>query len=126
VSTTMDDDIDIHHLFPQAYCEEKKYPRLRWNSIINKAPIVARTNRSIGGRAPSLYLATIEKELAPSRVDEILRSHAIDPVLFRADDFDGFIRLRAGRLLDLIAEAMGKPIVGRDSEETLQEYGGSV
>ena len=40
---------DIHHIFPQHYCEKKGIDRTRWNSVINKTPIYARTNRIIGG-----------------------------------------------------------------------------
>lgn len=126
ISTHMHDEIDIHHLFPKAHCEKQGYPKSHWNSIINKAPIVAATNRSIGGRSPSSYLATIEKELKPARVDEILRSHAIDPAPFRADDFHGFVRQRAGSLLDLIEHRMGKQVSGRDSEEAIKAFGGAV
>ena len=48
-------DIDIHHIFPVAWCSKANPPvppRL-YNSIINKTPIDAATNRKIGGNAPS-------------------------------------------------------------------------
>ena len=44
----------------------------------------------------------------------------------RADDFDGFITDRAIRLLDLIEDAIGKPVQGRDSEEVKQAFRGSL
>ena len=53
--------VDIHHIFPRAYCENK-YKREQWNSIVNKTPLTARTNRTIGGSAPSRYLRRIESE----------------------------------------------------------------
>jgi hypothetical protein len=59
LTTYMDDSVDIHHIFPQAYCQKQGWPKGRWNCVVNKAPLTARTNRSIGGRAPSEYLATI-------------------------------------------------------------------
>ena len=31
--------LDIHHIFPQAWCQKKGLARRRWNSIINKTPI---------------------------------------------------------------------------------------
>ena len=49
LTTYFDEAVDIHHLFPRAYCEKLKYPP-GWNSIVNKAPLTARTNRIIGGR----------------------------------------------------------------------------
>ena len=54
--TFTDKNIDIHHIFPKAWCESKASPRVPprlYNSVINKTPIDAETNRRIGGRAPS-------------------------------------------------------------------------
>jgi len=47
--------VDIHHIFPQKYCEGKISKDL-CDSIINKTPLSARTNQIIGGSAPSIYL----------------------------------------------------------------------
>lgn len=120
--------IDIHHIFPRAYCEKQKYDRYKWNSIVNKAPITARTNRILGGHAPSRYLASIEQhhEMTPKRLDEILRSHLITPQHLRGDDLDAFVRARARAMLDLVEKAMGKAVGNRDSEEVLKVFGGSL
>ena len=48
--------VDIHHIFPRRYCEKCNYDKLKWNSIINKTPLTAKTNRVIGGNAPSQYI----------------------------------------------------------------------
>lgn len=50
-----------------------------YNSIINKTAISARTNRMIGGDAPSKYLVTLEHAagIQPWRMNEILASHCI-------------------------------------------------
>ena len=53
-------------------------------------------------------------------------SHEIDPDLLRADNFDGYLRDRASRLLKLIETATGKGISGRDSEETVEAFGGTL
>ena len=86
--------VDIHHIFPAKHCEDQGYGRLRWNSVINKAPLAARTNRIIGGKAPSEYLRGLEKnhKVSPDRLDQILRSHVIEPDLIRKDAFDDFLR----------------------------------
>ncbi len=58
-------------------------------------------------------------------MDEILRSHLIDPKGLRADDFDAAFRTREAALLDRIQAAMGKPIardLARSEPETLDEY----
>ena len=123
-----DGNVDVHHVFPKAYCERQSIPGDLWNSAVNKSPLTARTNRMIGGDAPSVYLRRLEREegLSPSGLDQTLRSHALDPAEMRDDDFDGFLRDRASRLLDLIEGAMGKRVQGRESEETIEAFGGNL
>lgn len=123
-----DHSIDIHHIFPRAWCERAKLPRERWNSVVNKAPLSASTNRYIGGEAPSAYLARIEqhKQVAPASLDAFLASHLVPVEALRADGFDAFIRLRAVALLAVIEQAMGKAVSGRDSEETIAAFGGDL
>jgi hypothetical protein len=120
--------VDIHHVFSAKHCEDQGDDRLRWNGAINKAQLAARTNRIIGGKAPSESLRGLEKNLKVilDRLDQILRSHVIEPELIRRDAFDDFLRTRAGRLLDLIEDATGKPIPGRDSEEATETFGRSL
>ena len=112
-----DDKIDIHHIFPQDWCKGR-VPFARCDCIVNKTAIGARTNRMIGGNAPSVYLPRIEKgaDTPPGRMDEILASHVVDPAHLRADQFDAFFAARAQALLDRIERAMGKP-VARDLPE---------
>jgi hypothetical protein len=125
VNNYFEEAVDIHHLFPARYCEERGLPRERWNTVINKAPITARTNRSIGGQAPSKYLAVIERvhKIAPARLDDLVRSHQASPEHLRNDDFNAFLRDRATRLLDLIERAMGKTVSGRESDEVIAAFG---
>lgn len=126
--TYFDLAVDIHHIFPKAWAENHNIPRPRWNSIVNKAALTSRTNRIIGGRAPSAYVKGLEtgKGVTAERLNEILASHVIEPTLLCSDDFDGFFRARAAALLDLIEEATGKPVTGRDSEEVVEAFGGPL
>jgi hypothetical protein len=128
LTTFFDQAVDIHHIFPRKHCEKVKYPPQKWNSVINKAPMTARTNRILGGNAPSRYLASIESKygVAAKRLDEILETHLIDPAFLRADAFDEFIRYRAICLLDTVEKAMGKAVVGRDAEEVVEAFGESL
>ena len=115
---------DIHHIFPQAYCTKENLPQRKWNSVINKTPIYATTNRSIGGKAPSLYIQTIRnKGVSEDKIDYALESHNINPTLLKIDSFDAFIIDRAKRLLNLIEKAMGKAVSGRESNSTIQHFG---
>lgn len=115
-----DENVDIHHIFPEAWCKSQKIKPEIYNSIVNKTPLSARTNRILGGSAPSSYLARIEKgsdsnpPISPDRLDAILTSHEIDPSPLRADDFDAFMAARRERLLLLIEGAMGKAAVRED------------
>jgi hypothetical protein len=128
LNTYFDLAIDIHHIFPRSFCEKLGISGQLSNCAVNKAPLSARTNRIIGGNAPSSYLASLEKNhgVLPQNLDAILRTHQIAPSLLRQDDFMVFLRDRATRLLDLIEGAMGKAVPGRDSEETVTAFGGPL
>lgn len=108
--TYEEEKIDIHHIFPQAWCKTAEIELKRMNSIVNKTAISARTNRIIGGAAPSKYLHALEKrgKIAPATMDQILSSHLIQGEALRADNFESFFEARHRALLDLISEAMGK------------------
>jgi hypothetical protein len=128
LNTYFNNAIDIHHVFPRAWCEAKNLPREIWNSVVNKAPLAAGTNRFISGDAPSLYLSRIEKnkQVSPANLDQFLVTHVIPVAELRADDFDAFIRRRASSLLTLIEESTGKVVSGRDSEETAKAFSGPL
>lgn len=128
LTTYFDLAVDIHHIFPQKWCTDRDLPRNHWNSIINKAPLSSRTNRILGGWAPSQYLGNLVRNhgITEEMLDGILVSHCIDPTLMRADDFPVFLRRRAARLLDLIEEATVKKVSGRDSEDVVEAFGGAL
>jgi hypothetical protein len=78
MATFFDQQIDIHHIFPKAWCVKNKIDENRRESIVNKTPLAYSTNRTIGGDAPSKYLKRVETQsglvVLPaggrSRVDE--------------------------------------------------------
>lgn len=111
-ATYFDERIDIHHIFPQHWCRQNDVPPALCDSIVNKTPLTARTNRVIGGRAPSEYVSRLQNsaEISPKQLDAHLRTHLIDPVRLRADDFMAFFEDRQFALLQRIGEAMGKPV----------------
>lgn len=103
---------------------KENLPPRKWNSVVNITPIYATTNRSIGGKVPSAYTQTIRnKGVAECDVDCAFETHSINPSLLKGDCFDAFIADRAKRLLNLIEEAMGKAVSGRDSGSTIQYFG---
>ena len=114
VQTFFDDNIDIHHIFPQSWCRKQGIKSSDFNSIVNKTAIAARTNRSIGGRAPSAYLRTLQRDVPCKRMDEILASHRIPADRLREDDFWGFFAARGEELCAAIEAAMGKRVDRED------------
>jgi len=114
---------DIHHIFPQNYCEKEQLDKAQWNSVINKTPIYARTNRIIQGVAPSKYLSSIERNhgVKPDDLDKYLESHQIDVEPIRHDNFATYFERRRQALLNLIEKATGKPVSGREEQTPAEE-----
>src|SRR5258706_3846326 len=110
--TFFDDKVDIHHIFPEKWCKTAKLAPGTYNSVINKTPRAARTNRQIGGRAPSKYLPAVERAAGvdSARMNEILRSHCIAPDELRTDRIWDFYAARADALLQRIEAATCKSI----------------
>ena len=119
MATFFDQQLDIHHIFPKAWCDKNRIDPARRESIVNKTPLAYSTNRSIGGRSPSEYLQTVERQagLSATELDRVIERHAIDPAHLRSADFDSFFDDRSERLLALIEEAMGKPPIREDATE---------
>jgi hypothetical protein len=118
------ENVDIHHIFPQDWCKKQGIKPAIFDSIINKTPLSFRTNRIIGGVAPSDYLAKLEKgdrqtpAIERDRLNVYLRSHLIDSEILRSDDFKVFMADRQKRLLGLIEQATGKAAyAGLEQEE---------
>jgi hypothetical protein len=112
VTMYFDEAIDIHHIFPKAWCEARKIKPQVYNSIVNKTPLTARTNRVIGGRAPSDYLTRLASSAGvdTDAISKHVSTHLARADLMALDDFDAFFAARARALLDKIASAMGKSI----------------
>ncbi len=130
-STYFSESIDIHHIFPVAWCEKNGISKDDYNCIINKTPLSGRTNRIVSGEAPSKYLARIKRHAGVSDEEfhNILKSHVLSPEYLYADDFLNFFNDRKERILQRIEKAMNKKIpreaaqfeegvyVGEDAEE---------
>ncbi|MBC4015901.1 DUF262 domain-containing protein [Siccirubricoccus deserti] len=112
--TYFDESIDIHHIFPRAWCERRGIGRGLYNSIVNKTALSAPTNRFLSGDAPSVYLRRLQERqgLAAERLDGFLRTHFVDPARLRADELAGMMAARAEALVAEIAEATGRPVGG--------------
>lgn len=116
------DPVDIHHIFPRDYCIKQGIDKDRYDCVVNKTPLSASSNRIIGGSAPSGYLSTIERRhhIPAAQVDDILKTHVIDPSTLRTDDFEAFFQARYDALLERIEKAMGKRIARETDRSALQ------
>ena len=92
-------------------------PRSLYDSIINKTPIDALTNKIIGGKAPSKYLPILKK--GNHRMTEILKTHWLDLELLESDQFARCFVERGESMLELIGKAMGKAT--NEGQETFWE-----
>lgn len=123
VTVFFEEGVDIHHIFPEAWCKQQKIDVKIYDTVINKTPLSYQTNRIIGGVAPSKYLDALERErknaatglivdppIDPALLDGYLASHCISAKHLRADDFASFIKERRSALLKLIANATGHPV----------------
>ena len=104
--------VDIHHIFPKKWCATNKIDELRRESIVNKTAISAATNRIIGGKAPSTYVQQLADRAgaAMAVIAERIQGHQIAFDDLSSDSFEAFFNHRRRALLDVIGEAMGKPI----------------
>src|ERR1039458_1746274 len=92
LATYFNDEVDIHHIFPQGWFKDLGLTNPLMDSVVNKTPLSKRTNIQIGKKAPSKYLAAIEQrhKIAATDLDGILETHVIDPAILRSDDFERF------------------------------------
>ena len=113
LSNWHNENIDIHHIFPKAWClktAKPKIPASLFDSIINKTPIDAKTNKIIGGNPPAHYTRRLRTE--NSALSRVLETHWLNPALLEADRFAEFFVQRGQAMLDLIGKTMGKEIAG--------------
>ena len=117
-----DEAVDIHHIFPKDWCEKQtpKLPAAIYDSVVNKTPLGYRTNRIIGGVAPSSYLEKLEKgkttangqiiepSIAKPMLAGYLKTHCIPVDELYADNFNDFIKARQKLLLDLVCRVTGQ------------------
>ena len=125
---SMDESPDIHHIFPEAYCIKQGYQKAKWNSIVNKTPLLPESNRQIGGEAPSKYSRKIIKaaEIDEEQLRLRVESHLVNYDAFIQDDFDAYFIDRAKAIMKVSESAMGKTISDKGSEQTINLYGVSL
>jgi hypothetical protein len=130
-SLAWSNDKEYHHFFPQAYMQDRSEPASRYNAMANIVLLTSESNIKINHKPPSVYLREIvdavgRRELERRLELSLVPATALDAAL--ADDFDTFLKERAGYLhgtaLDLArAGEMSKTAVEllEDSDEDPNE-----
>lgn len=127
-------NLDDHHIVPASWGIKNIKSSLA-NSILNRTPLTADTNRHvINDRLPNEYLPTLIRENGESIVIGILESHFISPAAltillrdpFSPDDFEAFITERQRTIQDaienlLIKERLDLPPQLRDLDAMIEQ-----
>ncbi|MCG3204963.1 MAG: hypothetical protein KCHDKBKB_01680 [Elusimicrobia bacterium] len=97
--------VDDHHIFPQAYLNERNISSALRDSILNRTYIDRTTNQRLSKRAPSDYFTEIAKEHGQEETDALLKTHllpaSVDSPLLK-DDFEGFLTFRENAIQKVI------------------------
>lgn len=95
------DDLDDHHIVPKAWGKKENLDAV--DSILNRTPLTANTNRNvIGNQLPNEYLPKLIADNDEGTVREILESHLISTAAFDIllrdpfypEDFEAFLSER--------------------------------
>ncbi|HWL54900.1 MAG TPA: DUF262 domain-containing protein [Chthoniobacteraceae bacterium] len=109
-------DLDDHHIVPASWCKDNINDALG-NSILNRTPLTANTNRHIiRARLPYEYLPELITQSGEATVRSILESHFISPAAFDIllrpefgpEDFECFIAERQRTLQEAIENLLIK------------------
>jgi hypothetical protein len=111
----VEEKVNSHHLYPKARLADAD-PDTQLDSggyspelILNRALIDAETNRRIGARKPSRYVADIRE--AEADVEGLFESHLVAVDALEADDYLAFLRRRLEDVVARIEELTGVDVV---------------
>jgi hypothetical protein len=110
-------DLDDHHIVPKSWGRDKQGVGMLVDSILNRTPLTADTNRKvISDRLPNEYLPELIEANGEKTVRATLESHLISPAAFdillrkpfTAADFEAFITERQRTFLAAIEDLLVK------------------
>ena len=107
----LDENIQSHHIFPITWCRNSNIPSDLYNSIINRTPIDAATNRKMGAQAPSRYLPRLRNRVPDESLERILSTHLLEFETLEKDDFATLFIQRGKRMLEMVTTVMQKDLV---------------
>jgi len=126
-------NVDDHHIVPASWGKQNISGNLI-NSILNRTPLTAETNRNIiGDKLPNEYLPLLIQKNGQNKVEEILETHFISKkalqillrIPFTKEDFEEFIIERQKTIYDaieslLIKERLDLPVKLRELDEDIE------
>ncbi|MGH2442149.1 MAG: GmrSD restriction endonuclease domain-containing protein [Chloroflexota bacterium] len=110
------DDLDDHHIVPKDWGKKEAVGSLI-DSILNRTPLTAETNRNvIGNRLPNIYLPEMIESIGEIAVKNVMGSHFISAIAleillrdpFTPADFDVFLAERQRTIQEAIATLLVK------------------
>lgn len=116
-----DADVEDHHIYPQQFLRTFNIKGFPANSVLNRTPIFASTNRAISADAPHIYIAN-PAIVGDTGIDDMeLSKHCISSPLLREEFspalFTAFRKDRRIRLLKMISAVTGQDIpIENDAE----------
>lgn len=123
----LSEELDDHHIIPAAW-GRKNLASNKINTILNRTPLTADTNRNIiRDRLPNEYLPEWFSSIGEEMVRDILKSHLVSPLAvdilmrdpFTPDDFEQFIAERQRTIRSAIESLLIKERL--DLEPSLRE-----
>jgi hypothetical protein len=103
--------VDDHHIFPFKFLERKNISQRLRDCVLNHTYIDRETNIRISDRAPSEYMAEIQKARGDDKFNELLQSHLLpagnEASLFENNDFEGFLDWREKKIYQEIKSLTG-------------------
>jgi hypothetical protein len=117
-----DGKIEDHHIYPQQFLRNYGIKGYAANGILNRTPILEKTNRQISSDAPHQYLCD-PGVVGPAGMDaSTLEGHAIDRdivlAIFTPENFARFRSQRRATMVKLVSDVVGHPIVMHDGGDT--------
>lgn len=127
-------ELDDHHIVPASWGQAHVAGGLI-NSILNRTPLTAETNRAvISDRLPNAYLPELIERTSRAQVEAIMASHFISPTAldvllrdpFTPEDFEVFVgerqkTLTAAIISLLVQERLEMPADLRDLDERMEK-----
>jgi hypothetical protein len=110
------DDIEDHHIYPKRFLAPYGIKGEAANNIVNRTPLLRRTNSAVNNDAPHVYLCN-HSVIGADSLDRVLSEHFLDEKLalspFTDNAYTAFKRDRASRIINAIAEVVGADPISR-------------